>query len=221
MVSIQPKQGSFEISMESLRLFLSTFFLFILEYSSFAQVSITPKIGISFSTFRNMNLELDNNLILNSNNLMSFTFGSDVEYKKKENALITNLSYIEKGGNFHHPLYCDLNYRQKEIDFSFIYKRYFVEHIAIYTGITIGVSMSSKIKGNEILNNENIAINENIKSKTNNTNYSIPLGVEINFYNLILNIQYSYGITDILKEQRYKNSKNSTILLTFGKKIIM
>ena len=81
--------------------------------------------------------------------------------------------------------------------------------------------MSSKIKGNEILNNENIAINENIKSKTNNTNYSIPLGVEINFYNLILNIQYSYGITDILKEQRYTNSKNSTILLTFGKKIIM
>ena len=96
---------------------------------------------------------------------MSFTFGSDVEYKKKENALITNLSYIEKGGNFHHPLYSDLNYRQKEIDFSFIYKRYFVEHIAIYTGITIGVSMSSKIKGNEILNNENIAINENIKSE--------------------------------------------------------
>lgn len=80
--------------MGALRLFLSTFFLFILEYSSFAQVSITPKIGISFSTFRNMNLELDNNLILNSNNLMSFTFGSDVEYKKKENALITNLLWL-------------------------------------------------------------------------------------------------------------------------------
>ena len=189
--------------------------------SSYAQnnITISPKAGINFSTLKGMDFISEEYAITRNKTKLFPYFGAEAEFRNYNNSLAIGVSFSKMGCRFYDEYICDVDLIQDYIETSFLYKRYFGEHFSIYSGINLTNILRSKQSGYQYINWEKNDYNRNLINETNRLNFSIPIGISIEYYSFFLGIQYSLGLSNTLKKEIYYKSKPSSLIFVIGKKI--
>lgn len=216
--------------------------------SAFAQpeagtFTLTPKVGISAATAGNIydrtySLQTSSSPIsLNIDGLgrVGIVAGVEAGYQVSNRFAVTaGLLYSQQGTEVDGGLkYENSSFDDKSqlaldyLNIPILANVYLFKGFAVKAGIQPGILLSAKNKIDKtatgIFANVDKHEDVDVKDHCNTIDFSIPVGISYEFYNVIIDARYNIGVTNIAKdkflESGEKNGSNGVFQLTIGYKI--
>ncbi len=213
--------------------------------SAFAQpeagtFSITPKIGINVANITNDAYDkyhdeykaIGYDFTAGEKPSIGFVAGAEAGYQvSKAFAVTAGLLYSQQGAkrsgfihseriNIDENSQCTLSY----LNIPILANVYLFKGFAIKAGIQPGILLSAKNKIDLTVSGiaGDAGHHEELdgKDNCNSIDFSIPVGISYEFYNVVIDARYNIGVTNILKDSKgEKNGCNGVLQLTVGYKI--
>ncbi len=222
--------------------------------SAFAQpeagtFSLTPKVGITgastgdhfgtkYSLYESGSSRPFTTIDANSIGTVGFVAGVEAGYQvSKKFAVTAGLLYSQQGterdaginnyesSDFDDKSKLNLDY----LNIPILANVYLFKGFAVKAGIQPGILLSAKDKANQTATGVFAEFDDHeeldLKSYCNKIDFAIPVGISYEFYNVIIDARYNFGVTNILKDDKIgkdvENGKNGVFQLTVGYKFCL
>lgn len=216
--------------------------------SAFAQpeagtFSLTPKVGITGASTGDLygtthNFSSDFKLDANSIGTVGFVAGVEAGYQvSKKFAVTAGLLYSQQGTerdaaipDYHESSISDKSKLNLDyLNIPILANVYLFKGFAVKAGIQPGILLSAKDKANQTATGVFAEFDDHeeldLKSYCNKIDFAIPVGISYEFYNVIIDARYNFGVTNILKDDKIgkdvENGKNGVFQLTVGYKFCL
>lgn len=196
--------------------FFSLAVALMLSALSFAQTEaggffFAPKVGVNTGYVTDISESTDRRV--------NMAFGVEVGYQMTEKFAITadalysaqgyQIEFNVAGYDYHNTLKTDY------LNIPILANYYIVKGLAIKAGIQPGFCVSAK----QDFNLPTIGkFDGDVKSAVNTVDFSIPVGASYEYKNIILDMRYNFGLTNVTKDSE-KGTKNSVFQITLGYKL--
>ncbi len=204
--------------------------------------SITPKVGINVANVTNGSYDklhkyADSfyNFTAGGIERVGFVAGAEAGYQvSKSFAVTAGLLYSQQGAKRSGYLHGEgasvddksqlaLSY----LNIPILANVYLFKGFSLKAGIQPGILLSAKNKidvtASGIAIDSDAHAERDVKDNCNSFDFSIPVGISYEFYNVVIDARYNFGLTNITKDSKLekgeKNGKNGVFLLTVGYKI--
>ena len=204
--------------------------------------SITPKVGINVANVTNSAYDQpykftvsDYNITAEGKESIGFVAGAEAGYQvSKSFAVTAGLLYSQQGAKRSGYLHGEGGSVDDKSQLALSYLNipilanvYLFKGFALKAGIQPGILLSAKNKidvtASGIAIDSDAHAERDVKDNCNSFDFSIPVGISYEFYNVVIDARYNFGLTNITKdsklEQDEKNGKNGVFQLTVGYKI--
>ena len=183
--------------------------------TSFAQtsVSIVPRAGVSLATMTNTQ---------NGKIIPGFVGGADVQFQFNDIVGLTAGVFYEmqgcKGSYDSGIATVTQKYKNDYVNIPILFNCYVVKGLAVKLGRQPGFLVSSKLTTTAA----GVSDTGNSKEIFNTVDLSIPVGLSYEISNVVLDVRYNWGLTNILKnkigdlEFDDRKSRNSVFQITLG-----
>ena len=183
--------------------------------TSFAQtsVSIVPRAGVSLATMTNTQ---------NGKIIPGFVGGADVQFQFNDIVGLTAGVFYEmqgcKGSYDSGIATVTQKYKNDYVNIPVLFNCYVVKGLAVKLGLQPGFLVSSKLTTTAA----GVSDTGNSKEIFNTVDLSIPVGLSYEISNVVLDVRYNWGLTNILKnkigdlEFDDRKSRNSVFQITLG-----
>ena len=183
--------------------------------TSFAQtsVSIVPRAGVSLATMTNTQ---------NGKIIPGFVGGADVQFQFNDIVGLTAGVFYEmqgcKGSYDSGIATVTQKYKNDYVNIPILFNCYVVKGLAVKLGLQPGFLVSSKLTTTAA----GVSDTGNSKEIFNTVDLSIPVGLSYEISNVVLDVRYNWGLTNILKnkigdlEFDDRKSRNSVFQITLG-----
>lgn len=195
------------------KLILALFVLISTNLIAQSEIRFGAKAGVNLTGFHTGKSANTDNVLFNIGGLAELNLSESF-------SLQAELLYNRKGGLFHVrntgvAQFFSIDTKLDYIDLPIQAKFEFVKNLSLDIGPQIGFLINSK---GEIVNSQNDSGEEVEFTNTNTVDFALNGGLSFKFNdNLFLQARYSYGLTEIFENERYKNSVVSLSLGYFFK----
>ena len=196
----------------------------LLSVGAYAQhevgsVTIQPKIGMNIASMTDMD-----GMGFDSGSRIGLVFGAEAEYQLTDMfSLSAGLLYSAQGGTSEGltdidgvgtNLPIDITAQMDYLNVPIMVNCYVVKGLAVKLGIQPGFNVKGKYKA-EVAGIEVKGDLEDLGLKPKTVDFSIPVGISYELYNVQIDARYNWGLT---KTVSHSDSKNSVFQITLGYK---
>lgn len=189
--------------------------------------SVYPRIGINLSNLSNdeLYLSVDDYDSYSSKQKTGLMAGAEVEYQILPILSITGGAMYSIQGCKYNDMQSDKNpslkikgYKQTlhYINVPLLLNLYVARGLALKAGVQCGFLVHQHLKYNEVDGHEQQEVNVTTKLYKN-FDVSIPVGFSYEYQNIVLDLRYNIGATNIIKKE-ILDSKNQVVAITLGYK---
>lgn len=151
--------------------------------------SVTPLVGINSSNMSGQDLYVDFNRLVKSKRRIGFVAGAEVEYRYMQ-PLSTALGVWYSGEGFRYTeTEGDAHTNLDFLNFSAVENFYVADGLAVKAGLQLGymLNVKSVVDGHS----------EDIGNSYKKLNLSIPVGLSYEYRNVVLDLRYNIGVTNL------------------------
>ena len=176
--------------------------------TSFAQadavsVSIIPRAGISLATMTNST---------DAKMKVGFVGGADVQFQFNDILGLTAGAFYEMQGCKFPETAVTYSIKNDYINVPVLLNCYIVKGLQVKLGLQPGFLVSSKFTGKEGKDTGSLDTKDAFKK----FDLAIPVGLSYEISNIILDVRYNWGLTNIYKKEAELASRNSVFQITLG-----
>lgn len=206
--------------------------------------SVVPRIGVNIANMTNATVRLnaDNDETMGSKAKAGMTAGADIEY-----VFINNLSasigayYSMQGCKFDDFVFTegttytghnDARVNTQYVNAPLMINYYIIDGLAVKAGVQIGFLLNAKTSQNTsnmtkkedgtFDHEESVTVKKTVTDMFKSTDISIPIGVSYEYENVVLDVRYNIGLTNVYKPSAEENqgnmpsTRNNTFMFTLG-----
>jgi len=188
--------------------------------------TITPKIGANLATMNSFTFSTENYWTIEPKWKVGLVAGVETEWQMTQRTGISfGVFYAQQGCRWGHVdnLRKDMKLTTHCLNLPVLSNFYVLPKLALKAGVQFGYSVSNRVSYNEMAsevmnqNNTDDKLWERRSYNDDNINkfdVSIPVGVSYNFYDVVFDLRYNFGLNSMHKS--ISGVHNHMIMLTIG-----